>query len=243
MQLVPNCKILYCSDLNSLCETGIGNFLIEAEAEYQQEEALVRTGVPGARPASTQGLFMEKPEVRVRNSSRAINYFSWLLHEGNIPFWWRNTSLCTEATFGIWGDLLSGLIQSHESQKGSPAQSWLENPHRLACGHFPWDEGSSCRGLGRPLLPKVAFSSLDARSRDFPVPCQQDQRAPCPGVWFCFLFFLSLPAPWCSLVHLPAWLCHTFLPASLQPSKDLLTFDSASLVCVLCFNHSHEYLL
>lgn len=69
MQLVLDCKILYCSDLNSLCETGIGNFLIEAEAEYQQAEALAGTGVPGAGPAITQGGFMEKPEARVRNSS------------------------------------------------------------------------------------------------------------------------------------------------------------------------------
>ena len=61
MQLVLDCKILYCSDLNSLCETGIGNFIIEAEAEYQRAEALAETGVPGAGRASTQGVFIEKP--------------------------------------------------------------------------------------------------------------------------------------------------------------------------------------
>lgn len=55
MQLVLDCKILYCSDLNSLCETGIGNFLTEAEAEYQRAEALAETGIPGAGRASTQG--------------------------------------------------------------------------------------------------------------------------------------------------------------------------------------------
>lgn len=60
MQLVRDCKILYCSDLNSLCETGIGNFLIEAEAEYQLAEALAGTEVLGVRGASTQGVFTEK---------------------------------------------------------------------------------------------------------------------------------------------------------------------------------------
>lgn len=61
MQLVLDCKILYCSKLNSLCETGIGNLLV---LRQRPGSSGLRTARRDGRPWRPQG----KLEVSKRNS-------------------------------------------------------------------------------------------------------------------------------------------------------------------------------
>lgn len=61
MQLVLDCKILYCSKLNSLCETGIGNLPILMQ---RPSSSGLQTAPRDGRPWGPRG----KLEVSKRNS-------------------------------------------------------------------------------------------------------------------------------------------------------------------------------
>lgn len=57
MQLVLDCKILYCSVFNSSCETGIGNFLVLRQRLTQKAAGWRQGQAPWEPQGETRGLW------------------------------------------------------------------------------------------------------------------------------------------------------------------------------------------
>lgn len=130
MQLVLDCKILYCSKLNSSCETGMGNFLVPRQRPNPQAADWM------------QGWCSQEARGETRDLCEKFSFWSRLKFSDFCikvkSHFYEETYLCfLKCHFGVWSS------QCPELQKGLPLNTpALRTPLSSVWPRWPW-RGSS----------------------------------------------------------------------------------------------------
>lgn len=222
MQLVLDCKILYCSKLNSSCETGMGNFLVPRQRPNPRAADWMQGGCP------------QEPRGETRDLCEKFSFWSRLKFSDFCikvkSHFYKETYPCfLKCHFGIWSS------RCPESQKGPPLntpalRTPLSSVTSLAMA------GSSLSELWRLLALMVPLSSFDISLRG----CQFHAPGPSAQVWHAHscLLVIAATGPLPGMLPFPSSSLARFLsdfkPSScIKLSPLLIPLPPSSLISVV----------